>query len=57
MVAFNAKNQKILNKNLGNSLPGKTKNDLLLHEDQLGGLRWLSKRPSWENNGRRGRQS
>lgn len=48
--------QKNLNKNLRNLLPGKKKKDLLVHEDLPGGLRWLSKRPTWKNKGRSGRQ-
>lgn len=61
MVAFNAnKNERNLNKNLLNVLPSKkkkTQNNLLLPEEGLpGGLRCLSKRPTWKNYKRTGRQ-
>lgn len=54
MVAFNAKKSKQKSTQLTSRQ--KKKKDLLVHEDLPGGLRWLSKRPTWKNKGRSGRQ-
>lgn len=51
MVAFNAKKSK----QKSTQLTSRQKKNLL-HEDLPGGLRWLSKKPTWKKKGGSGRQ-
>lgn len=51
MVAFNTKKKNSKQKSLQLNFQAKQK--FLWHEDLPGGLRWLSKRPTWSNKGRR----